>query len=65
MPKIGDLGRPDDVGAARAADEVPVDDQGLQHDGERERGDGEERAAQPQRQVAGAEPDRGPTRCRR
>ena len=49
--------RPDDVGAARAADEVPVDDQRLQHDGERERGDGEEGAAQPQRQIAGAEPD--------
>ena len=52
-----DLVRPDDVGAARAADIVPVDDEGLQHDRERERGDGEEGAAQPQRQVAHAEPD--------
>ena len=36
------IGRADHVGAARAADIVPVDDQRLQHDGERERRDGEE-----------------------
>ncbi len=47
----------DDVGAARAADEGPVDDQRLQHDRQRQRGDGEEHAAQPQRQIAGAEAD--------
>ncbi len=52
-----DLGRADDVGAARAADIVPVDDERLQHDRERERRDREERAAQPQRQIAHAEPD--------
>ena len=52
-----DVARPDHVGAARAADIVPVDHEGLQHDRERERGDREERAAQPQRQVAGAQPD--------
>ena len=49
--------RPHDVGAARTADIVPVDDQRLEHDRERERGDGEECAAQPQRQVAHAEAD--------
>ncbi len=53
----GDLARPDDVGAARAADIVPVHDQRLQHDREGERGDREERAAQAQREIAGAEPD--------
>jgi hypothetical protein len=36
------LGRADDVGAARAANEVPVHYQRLQHDRQRERGDGEE-----------------------
>ncbi len=49
--------RADDIGAARAADIVPVDHQRLQHHRERERGDGEERAAQPQRQIAHAEAD--------
>ena len=49
--------RADDVGAARAADEVPVDDQRLHHDRHRERRDGEEDAAQPQRQIAHAEAD--------
>ena len=52
-----DFVRADDVGAARAADVVPVDDERLQHDGERERRDGEECAAQPQREIAHAEPD--------
>jgi hypothetical protein len=36
---------------------VPVDDQGLQDDGERQRRNGEKRAAQPQSQVAHAEAD--------
>ncbi len=57
MPRILDRRGTDRVGAARAADELPVDDQRLQHDRERERGDGEESAAQAQRQVAHAEPD--------
>ena len=52
-----DLVRPDDVGAACAADIVPVDHDGLQHHRKRQRRDGEKRAAQPQRQVAHAEPD--------
>ena len=57
MPRMSISFGPDDVGAARAADEVPVDDERLQHDRQRERRDREERAAQPQRQVAGAEAD--------
>ena len=59
MPKTEHIERvgPDDVGAARAADKVPVDDQRLQHDGQRQCGDGEEHAAQPQRQIAHAEAD--------
>ena len=56
-PDQPDLVRADDIGAARAADIVPVDDERLQHDGERERRDGEKGAAQPQRQIAHAEPD--------
>ena len=50
-----DAVRPDHIGAARAAEIAPVDHQGLQHDRERERRDGEEGAAQPQRQIAHAE----------
>ena len=52
-----DAVRADHVGAARAADVVPVHHESLQHHRERERRDREERAAQPQRQIAGAEPD--------
>jgi hypothetical protein len=52
-----DLVRPDHIGAARAADVIPVHHKSLQHDRQRERCDREERAAQPQRQVAGAEAD--------
>ena len=52
-----DILRRNDIGAARAADEGPVDDKRLQHHRQRQRGDGEEHAAQPQRQVAHAEPD--------
>ena len=52
-----DRRRADRIGAARAAEIVPVDDQRLQHDGERERRDREEGAAQAQRQVAHAEAD--------
>jgi hypothetical protein len=57
--KTGDLDAlwRDDIGAAGAADKAPVEHQCLQHDGKRQRGDGEERAAQPQREVAGAEAD--------
>ena len=51
------LVRPDDVGAARSADEIPVDHQRLQHHGHGQGGDGEEYPAQPQRQVAHAEAD--------
>ena len=50
---------PQDIGAARAADEVPVGDQGLDHHGERKRGDREEHAAQAEREIAGAEPHQG------
>ena len=46
-----------DVGAARAAHVVPVDDEGEEHLGKRDRGDGEEDAPKPQRQVAHAETD--------
>ena len=56
-PEDVDRRRADHIGAARAADIIPVDDQRLQHDRERERRDREERAAQPQRQIAHAEPD--------
>ena len=49
--------RADDVGAARAADETPVGDQRLRHHRQRQGGDGEEGAAQPQGQIAGAQAD--------
>ena len=57
MIKQNDRFRPHDIGAARAADEIPVDDERLQHYGECERRDGEKRPAQPQRQIAHAEAD--------
>ena len=41
----------DDVRAARAADVIPVHYEGEEHLGERERGDGEEDPAQPQREI--------------
>jgi hypothetical protein len=43
------------IGAARAADEIPIGDQGLHHDRERKRRDREEHTAQPQSEIAGAE----------
>ena len=64
-PMSGDCRRPDDIGAARAADKIPVGDQRLHHDRHRQRGDREERAAQPQRQIADAEPDDARTARRR
>ena len=45
----------DDIGAARTADVVPVHDEGVEHFGHGEGGDGEEHAAQPQREVAGTQ----------
>ena len=51
------LRRPDHIGAARAADIIPVHDERLEHHRHRQRRDGEEGAAQPQREVAHAEPD--------
>jgi len=41
----------------RAADELPVHDHRLEHDGQRQGGDGEEDPAQAQREIADAEPE--------
>ena len=48
---------PNNVSAARAADIIPVDDERLQHDGERQRRDGKKGAAQAQRQITHPESD--------
>ena len=59
------LRRPDDVDAARAADIIPVDDQRLHDDRQRQGRDREKHAAQPQASDSRCRARRAPRRCRR